>query len=257
VDISVATFNIYNHEDFDQRLPAIIAVLEDAAADIVCLQEVPPRRGLPASLAEALGYRHYADTTFVRPDDGWSETLAILSRFALAEAEPIDLRPSVPNCLRARLDTPAGPVDVYNTHLHPRDSDLRQREVALILERMSREPEVRAILCGDFNAVPEGRTMALAWPHLRSAYELARGSHPDSTFPTPLRPVAGRTPRFSERREAPPADDESEAKAAIDYILVRPSQLQALEARVIGAEPVDGVWPSDHYGVLVRLATLG
>jgi endonuclease/exonuclease/phosphatase family metal-dependent hydrolase len=68
-----------------------------------------------------------------------------------------------------------------------------------------------------------------------------------------LRPAAGRQPGFSERREAPPADDESHAKAAIDYILVRPPQIDALEARVIGADARRGAWASDHCGVFARL----
>ena len=109
------------------------------------------------------------------------------------------------------------------------------------------------MLCGDFNAVPGGPTMALVWPHLAPAFEMARGHHPETTFPTPLRPLQGRQPGFSERREAPPADDESAAKAAIDYVLVRRAQFRAVDARVLGTEPVEGVWPSDHYGVWVRI----
>jgi endonuclease/exonuclease/phosphatase family metal-dependent hydrolase len=124
------------------------------------------------------------------------------------------------------------------------------------VERLSQEPDVPAVVCGDFNAVPEGRTMAVVWPQLRSAYEMANGSHPETTFPTPLRPLAGRQPGFSERREAPSSDDESQAKAAIDYVLVRPSQFDAFEARLLGSQPVRGVWPSDHMGVVVRLAVL-
>jgi endonuclease/exonuclease/phosphatase family metal-dependent hydrolase len=85
---------------------------------------------------------------------------------------------------------------------------------------------------------------------------MANARHPETTFPTALRPLAGRQPGFSERREAPPSDDESQAKAAIDYVLVRPAQFRTVEARTIGAEAVDGVWASDHYGVLVRLAGL-
>ncbi len=254
MQFTIVTFNIYNHEDFEQRLPAILAVLREAAADIVCLQEVPPGRpGLVAEIAAGLGYPHNGECVFVRPDDGWSEGLAVLSKYKVVDVEPLDLRPGVPNCLRVQVETPSGALDVYCAHLHPRDSELRRREAAVILERMQRRPDAPAVLCGDFNAVPDGKTMAVLWPHLRSAFELANGRHPETTFPTPLRPVAGRQPGFSERREAPPVADESEAKAAIDYVLVRPGQMKALEARVIGDAPVEGVWPSDHYGVWARL----
>lgn len=251
--LSVLTFNVYNHADFDQRLPLVLDALSAAAADIVCLQEVPPGQGRSREIAGALGYQHWADVEFTRPDDGWSEGLALLSRFSVLETEPLELRPEVLNCLRTRLDIPSGPLDVYNVHLHPRDSALRQREASTIVGRLQRAPEIPALVAGDFNAVPAGQTMAVLWPHLRSAFELAAGHHPGTTFPTPLRPLAGRAPGFSERREAPPTDDESQARAAIDYVLVRHNQFRALEARVIGASPAGDLWPSDHFGVFVRL----
>jgi endonuclease/exonuclease/phosphatase family metal-dependent hydrolase len=257
VQLTIATFNIYKHEDFEQRLPLVLRTLRDAPADVVCLQEAPPGEGRAAAFAAELGYAHSTEVAFARPDDGWSEALAMLSKLPIAESEPIELRPGVANCLRVRLQGADGvAIDVYMTHLHPRDSGLRQREAALILEAMERAPETPAVLCGDFNAVPDGKTMAVLWPRLRSAYEMANGRHPETTFPTPLRPFAGRQAGFSERREAPPTEDESEAKAAIDYVLVRPSQFRALDARVIG-EAIEGGWPSDHYGVWVRLETVG
>ncbi len=257
MQLTVATFNIYKHEDFEQRLPLVLRTLRDAAADVVCLQEAPPGEGRAAAFAAELGYAHSTEVAFTRPDDGWSEALAVLSKLPIVGSEPIELRPGVPNCLRVRLQGAEGvAIDVYVTHLHPRDSGLRQREAALIVEAMERAPATAAVVCGDFNAVPEGKTMAVLWPHLRSAYEMANGRHPETTFPTPLRPLAGRQPGFSERREAPPTEDESEAKAAIDYVLVRPSQFRALDARVIG-EAIEGGWPSDHYGVWVRLETVG
>jgi endonuclease/exonuclease/phosphatase family metal-dependent hydrolase len=252
VQLTIVTFNIYNHEDFDERLPAILQTLDAARADVVCLQEVPPSGARTEAIARACGYANWAECVFVRPDDGWSEALAVLSRHRIIEQEPVDLRPGVPNCLRTVIDVAGGRVAVYNTHLHPRDSELRQREAALILDRMGHEAAVPAILCGDFNAVPAGRTMAVVWPQLRSAFEMAAGDHPETTFPTPLRPLAGRMPGFSERREAPATDDESEAKAAIDYVLVRPTQFHASEASVIGGA-IDGHWPSDHYGIRVVL----
>jgi len=256
VDLTVVTYNIYKHEDFDQRLPLVLELLAGASAEVLCLQEVPPSSGRTQEVADRLGYASAAESVFVRPDDGWTEALAVLSRFPIREVEPLDLRPAVRNCIRVRLGLDGSILDVYNTHLHPRDSDLRQREAAVIMERLGREPGVSAILCGDFNAVPGGRTMAVVWPHLRSAFEMATGAHPDSTFPTPLRPLAGRQPGFSERREAPPTDNESQAKAAIDYVLVRPTQFVALEARVIGETATGGLWPSDHYGLLARLQTV-
>jgi len=251
--LSCLTFNVYNHADFDARLPAIAAVIREADAAVACLQEVPTDPARARQLAEACGYPHWTRATFLRPDDGWSESLLVMTRLPLTEAETIDLRPGVPNCIRARLSLAGRPIDVYDLHLHPRDSELRQREAAVVLARLALEPGVPALVCGDFNAVPEGKTMATVWPALASAFETAVGRHPETTFPTPLRPLSARTPGFSERREAPPRADESEAKAAIDYVLVRRRDFDALAARVLGTEPIDGVWPSDHYGLRVEL----
>jgi endonuclease/exonuclease/phosphatase family metal-dependent hydrolase len=252
VRLTVVTYNVYNHTDFERRLPAIVETLRRADADLACLQEVPPGSGMTDEIAAACGYEHSSECVFRRPDDGWSEALAVLSRFPVLEREPVELRPGVPNCFRLLLDGPGSEVSVYNTHLHPRDSELRQREAAIIMERMAREISTPAVLCGDFNAVPGGRTMSVVWSHLVSAFEHAQGRHPETTFPTPLRPPAERTPGFSERREAAPVDDEAEARAAIDYVLVRPGQFRAVEATVIGAQ-LDAVWPSDHYGLRVVL----
>jgi len=255
VELTVATFNIYNSPTFDDRLPLILRALREADADVVCLQEVPPGRDLSARIATELGYQAWTDVTFVRPDDGWSEALTVLSRFRITDREPLDLRPGVPNCLRAAIESPLGSIDFYNTHLHPRDSELRQREAAMIMKRMEASGSTPAVLCGDFNAVPAGRTLAVVAGALRSAYEVAHGRHPDTTFPTPLRTIDMRTPGFSARREGAPDADETAAKAAIDYILVRQGQFDVFAAGIIGDAATGDIsaWPSDHYGVWARL----
>jgi len=255
VELTVATYNIYNSPTFDDRFPLILRALRETDADVVCLQEVPPGRDLSARIAAELGYEAWTDVTFVRPDDGWSEALTVLSQFPISSREPLDLRPGVPNCLRAAIESPRGRIDVYNTHLHPRDSELRQREAAAIMRRMESFPATPSLLCGDFNAVPAGNTLAVVAGALRSAYEVAHARHPETTFPTPLRTIDMRTPGFSARREGAPDTDETAAKAAIDYILVRREQFDVLAAGIIGDAATDDVtrWPSDHYGVWARL----
>ncbi len=257
VELAVLTYNIYNHADFDRRLPLIIEAIRGCNADLVALQEVPPGREFVPELARLTGFGHHAEATFVRPDDGWSETLAVLSRYAIAQSEGLDLRPGVSNCLRARIETPAGPVGVYDAHLHPRDSELRQREARIILDRIESEPAVPAVLCGDLNAVPTGKTLRLIFEKLRSAYELFHDLHPETTFPTPLRPDVLQSTTFGLRQEGQPRAPHAEARAALDYVLVRPSDFSVREARLVGDRPAShdaALWPSDHYGVFVRLS---
>ena len=257
MELSLVTFNVYNNAPtFDRRLPLILDTLTRTDADVVALQEVPPGRGMTEALARDLSYAHWAEAVFVRPDDGWTETLAVLSRLPIRAREAVNLRPGVPNCLRVRLETRDGPFDLYNCHLHPRDSALRQQEVARILQRMDVEPDIAAILCGDFNAVPSGRTMALVFERLRSAYEMKHNHHPATTFPTPLRPDLLASAVVAERREAMPGDSSGEASTALDYVLTRPGEFGVRDAMQIGDEPAAAdstLWPSDHYGLLVRL----
>jgi endonuclease/exonuclease/phosphatase family metal-dependent hydrolase len=239
VEITVVTYNIYNEPvSFEPRYPLVLETLRATKADVVALQEVPTRQEVTRRLAGALGYADWAEVVFVRPDDGWTEGLAVLSRFPVLEQEDIDLRPGVPNCLRARLEAPEGPVDVFNAHFHPRDANLRASEISIVLDAVAAS-DAPVILCGDFNGLPEEFASLNGFSSLRAAYELVHGRYPESTFPTPYRKDA--------RRYGP-----------IDYILVRPDQLSASEARLIGDAPSkedESLWPSDHYGVLARLVS--
>src|SRR3990172_1181902 len=257
MDLSLITFNVYNNAaTFDQRLPLILDTLRRADADVVALQEVPPGRGVTEALARDIDHAHWAEVTFVRPDDGWTEALAILSRLPISAREAVNLRQGVPNCLRVRIAAGEGDFDLYNCHLHPRDSGLRQQEAARILDHMDREPGLAAVLCGDFNAVPSGRTMELLFSRLRSAYEMKHNHHPATTFPTPLRADLIASTAFSARREARPEDSSGGVGAVLDYVLIRRGEFGVKDAITIGDEPAatdPTLWPSDHYGLLVRL----
>jgi endonuclease/exonuclease/phosphatase family metal-dependent hydrolase len=217
-------------------------------ADLIALQELPADGDLPERLAEGLGGLHVARQAFRRPDDGWTETLAVLCRFAIGEAGGVELRADTLNCLHARVETPAGPLEVYDCHLHPRDAGVRLGEARTLRDHIRGRPGA-AIVCGDFNAVASGQTLA-ALAGFRSAYELANGVQARSTFPTPLRREPfGRA--SMERREAGAVEAPG---AAIDYVLVRPEEFVASEAWVFGDRPsADGLWPSDHYAVFARL----
>lgn len=239
VDISVVTYNVFNDSvSFEPRYPLIVEALRETKADIVALQEVPPRQEVTRRLASTLGYPDWAEVVFVRPDDGWTEGLAVLSRFPVLEQEDIDLRPGIPNCLRARIDAPGGPVDVFNAHFHHRDTALRANELRIVLDEVARG-DVPVVLCGDFNALPGEVASLDGFATLRSAYELVKGSHPENTYPTPYRKDTNRY-------------------GPIDYILVRPDQFSAMEARLVGEAPSkedETLWPSDHFGVFARLVT--
>lgn len=240
MELAVVTYNVFNDPvSFEPRYPLILEALRETRADIVALQEIPPRQEVTRRLASALSYSDWAEVVFIRPDDEWTEALAILSRFPVVDQEGIDLRPGVPNCLRARIETPEGGVEVFNGHFHHRDAALRAQEIGLVLAEVART-DAPVIVCGDFNALPDEVESLEGFAHLRSAYELAKGAHPENTYPTPYR-------------------KDTHRYGPIDYVLVRPTEFTCLDARLIGASPSkedEGLWPSDHYGVFARLRRL-
>ena len=69
--------------------------------------------------------------------------------------------------------------------------------------------------------------------------------------------VAGAGPGLTWSNDNPHAARDLEPDRRIDYVLVgwpkAGGRGQVVEAEVVGDEPVDGVVPSDHYGVLATL----
>jgi endonuclease/exonuclease/phosphatase family metal-dependent hydrolase len=236
---SLVSWNIFNHDPtFAARLLLVSRTLEAADAEIVALQEVPATGGVEYALARDLGYDFVASAPFRRPDDEWTERLVVLSRLPMSEVESLELRPGVTNALRVRLDTPAGRVDLYNLHLHPRDQALRQAELTAVVAGASGRLAVLPVIAGDFNADPTSPVFEAA-PGLRSAYEIANGEHPARTYATPLRGDVSRRP------------------AAFDHVLVDPARIRVAAAETIGEAGSDGQWASDHWGLQITFEPLG
>jgi endonuclease/exonuclease/phosphatase family metal-dependent hydrolase len=235
VPLTVASWNLFNHPPtWSGRLAAILATLRELKADVLILQELPSGRGTEFTFARALEFAAATSVPFLRPDDGWAETLAVLSRHPILESEPLELRPGVPNALRVRVAGPAGPLDVFNVHFHPRDQDLRVREAAVIAASRSAGFGVPAIIGGDFNARPDNPLFGELAGFV-SAYRAVHGTEPELTFATPLR-----------------TDLDPRPHAVLDHVLVEPAQATVVAAHRFG-DRHDGVWPSDHWGIAARL----
>ena len=169
------------------RQPAIAATLQRLGPDIVCLQEVwEERDGVRQAdqLADALGGYHVAHAAGLG-FDLTSESLgnSIVSRWPIRahEARPLPAPPGLDELrvvLRAEIDGPRGPVEVFVTHLNWRmdQSDVRQDQVRAICEFIAETTDQRTfppVLAGDFNAEPEsdeirmltglGRSRSRSW----------------------------------------------------------------------------------------------
>lgn len=261
--IRVMTWNLWwRFGPWEQRQVAIAAVVAAEQPGVLLLQEVWGADGTSAAqrLADDSG-AHVAltDDPFHGRDVGFHN--AIVSRWPLTDvrSEPLpgtDGEPGRRRILTARVASPWGSWPVASTHLDYRfdDSALRQRQTRRVLEVVAElrgdpatDPPV--IIGGDFNATPDsdeirqltGRTsspvddlvLSDCWEHV--------GDGLGATW----------------RADNPYQEATAWPNRRLDYVFVswpRPKPLgNPVAARLAGVDPVDGVWPSDHAGVVVDI----
>jgi endonuclease/exonuclease/phosphatase family metal-dependent hydrolase len=120
-----------------------------------------------------------------------------------------------------------------------------EKTLAFVQRVAAEEP---AILLGDFNALPGSEEIAL----LRQAGFVdafaAAGSGPGVTWD------ASHNPNIRLQQETYPEEiPEDPADKRIDYIFVRGAQLGVVRAEVVLNRPVNGLYASDHYGLLAQI----
>jgi endonuclease/exonuclease/phosphatase family metal-dependent hydrolase len=138
---------------------------------------------------------------------------------------------------------------------YERERELQALVAARFAERYAAEHEAHVIIAGDFDAVPEAASIRFLSGRqsldgmsvcYRDAWASVHGTEPGHTF-TPQNPLVrdGETAWDIPRR--------------IDYVFVRCDDygptLDVRDCRRLFDEPQDGVWASDHFGVLAELAT--
>jgi endonuclease/exonuclease/phosphatase family metal-dependent hydrolase len=242
---------------WEARQPAILATIAALDPDIACLQEAwsAPESSMAALVAERLGFQHAYSCNDEGPVHSGN---AIVSRWPIlrtswrplpAEGEPDERR----TVLFAEIDGPRGAIQVFCTHLNWRfdHSAVRQAQVRLIggFVDECRPRDYPPILTGDMNAAPDsdeiriltGRT-AVAAPKLvfHDAWE-----------------VAGEGPGMTWSNDNPYAALDLEPTRRIDYVFAGwpkgGGRGHIVRAEVIGRDPIGGVVPSDHYGVVAEL----
>jgi endonuclease/exonuclease/phosphatase family metal-dependent hydrolase len=263
--LRVVTYNVYgpSNPNWERRRAVIRSHLQDLDADVLALQEVPVDD--QAILEDLLGPGYHFGS-FSRPSsDGIAGTLA--TRWPQRHVVELDLRISerskgtLPWCaaLIVEMDTPLGSVVI--AHHKPSwpfpfefEREAQAVLVARTLEEQIGDRDVHAVVLGDFDATPDSASL-LFWRGRRPVDGLSVCYQDAWEYVHPDDP--GRT--FELRN---PLVREGEVRTAvsrrIDYVLVRAGlhgpTLQARDCRRILDAPVDGVWPSDHYGVLADLA---
>ena len=241
----------------EERLGLVTRELQVLAPDVVGLQEASIARGrghVTARLATALNL-NWAHASATRRISGlpWIDGLlvwamnfeegpAVLSRWPILETSVVDL----PRCrrfydprvvLRATVQTPQGPLDLYSTHTG-HDACQVRRITELVDARRGRA----AVVMGDFNATDTAEWMAtLAREH--GFVDAFRAAHPAESGATVWQQPSAATRTVTRR---------------VDYIFIVPNggpPPHVLASRIVLDTParrVDGstLWPSDHYGVL-------
>ena len=258
----VLTWNLWwRFGPWQERQPSILAELNRVSPDIALLQEVWAVDGDDQAdhLASDLGF-HLARTA---TPDGKPQEFgnAIISRWPVQHLETIylpgvDHKPSRRTAMLCLVDAPVAPVLAIVTHLtwEYNYSDVREAQLQAIVDLAVRHQvagldNATLVLAGDLNATPDSTEIARltgrAKPYSR-----------DLVFTDSWAAVSDE-PGHTWDRENPHRVDSQWPRRRLDYVLVgwpRPKPLgNPLSAELVGVDPLHGVVPSDHYGVLVGL----
>jgi endonuclease/exonuclease/phosphatase family metal-dependent hydrolase len=262
--LRVATLNIWNRfGPWEQRLAAIRAGVESLAPDLLGLQEVvrlDPDEGdgldQAAAVAEGFGYSR----AYARARDARWYGNAALSRWPIARTHVFELPRGGTDerrtLLYAGIDSPFGRIPFFVTHLnwkfdegHVREAQVR--EIALRVESLAHPDALPAILVGDLNAEPDADEIRF----LRGLTSLASGRR--VYFQDAFAVAGDGSPGFTYARRNPFASPLREPDRRIDYVFVRGRderfRCEPVEALVCFDQPVDGTFPSDHFGVIATL----
>ena len=271
--VRVTTWNLWwRFGPWEQRRDAIAAVLTHARPDVCGLQEVWAGRGenQAALLAEQLGMQ-WAWTPSPTPQR-WQRRLgdpamqfgnAILSRWPITEqaAQPLPGNGADDGrtALFAGIQTPTGRLPFVTTQLTSAigQSAVRCQQVAALCRFVAAHtgPGLPPVVTGDLNAEPDADEIRLLGGHKTAPVV------PGLVLVDAWRYADPMAPGWTWDRRNPYVAATGEPSSRIDYVLVGlPTASGAgrvRSVRLIGDRPVDGVWPSDHAGVLAELQPAG
>ena len=267
--LRVMTLNLWNLAgDWRRRREAVVWWVRRLSPDVLCLQEVVDdgTRNTARWLAEALAYPGVAYGGVAVGDSDMTFGPAIVSRWPVdvSASYPLPNSPGPTDIERVLLHARTGGLDVFSVHLTSlyESGALRERQ-CLEIDRLVRDcidpsSPLPPVLAGDFNADPDSAEVRFLCglgsldgrsTYWQDAWRVAGGSAGSPGSP-------GWT--WDNRNPFAAADFEPDRR--IDYVFVgwRRSGTGAgrvESCRVVCDRAVDGVFPSDHFGVLAEIAT--
>jgi endonuclease/exonuclease/phosphatase family metal-dependent hydrolase len=258
--LRVLTLNIWNLSgNWKSRRHAIVAVLRSRDPDVVCLQEVVvSERGNQAEwLASELGGWSVAHAGEPAPAGAGQFGNAVLSRWAIATSSSTQLpyASDEREVQRVVVHARTNGVDVFSTHLswQLHDAALREQQVQALVQFVAdcTDPAARVgpVVAGDFNAEPDSTAIR----YLTGLASLDGAS----TYLQDAWRLAGDGPGLTWSNGNPHATLDQEPDRRIDYVFSgfhgRTGAGRPMACEIVANEPVDGVWPSDHFGVFATL----
>jgi endonuclease/exonuclease/phosphatase family metal-dependent hydrolase len=268
--LRVLTLNVENLEGDERRTKAINQEVRRLAPDLVSFQEVirgPDRNQLDELIAGTeLHGTHQADAMSYTPaySDRYGGT-AVATRWPYTMLEVLDMRVAgaadVPWCTIAVTVPIPGEGDVLfigTTAAWRLDAEAVREQQAIALTDLDARHRrtLPTIIAGDFNAAPDAASIR----YLKGLQSLGgRSVHYHDAWE-----IAGNGPGFTWTTENPNTRDvvgavvrQPEHRRRIDYVFIgswhqhRDAHCQVRSATVAFDQPIDGVWASDHYGVVV------
>jgi endonuclease/exonuclease/phosphatase family metal-dependent hydrolase len=270
--VRILTLNVQNDEGDPRRAELINREIRRLNPDLVALQEVPSqgrRSDLAALLAgTGLSATHQSDAiSYPMPFEDRYGGAAVATRWPHRILEVLDQRgsgaPDVPWCtLAAAVEVPeAGQLLFIAATLSWRlDAEAaRERQAVALTDLDARHRDkLPTIIAGDLNASPDaaciryltglqslhGRSV-----HYHDAWAVANGGDGGHSWTTENDSAASeieaivRQPNHWRR---------------LDYVLVGSwhahpqARAEVRAAQIVLNQPVGGIWPSDHYGLLVE-----
>lgn len=264
--LRVASWNVWGRNGpWERREQAIVRTLEPCAPDIVTLLEAwnppddappgaVPEEGQPERIGRRLGLPYHA---FLGGPgrNGHHTGIAVLSRWPIAERGDQALGDrrgrDGGQVLFTEIAGPRGPIQLFAGLLAWRLDHglLRQGQIRDLATYVGKTQDLLApvLLCGGFNACPDS-------DEIRMLTGRAPVAAPGVVFYDSWE-MAGDGGRGHTWSNANPwAAPALLPDRRIDYVLSAWPRAGAAGApagcRIIGAEAVDGVMPSDHYGLV-------
>lgn len=251
--------------DWHARRDVLRAGLRRLAPDVVTLQEVFTA-GDSDEVVDLLGPGYRVFHQRGRDTNGGGASIASRWPFDVISETDLQTDERLYNSgwigslalIRVAAPEPIGPLLI--AHHKPtwqsgaeRERELQAVAAARVIERVLEKTDMPVVLAGDFDATPDSASIRF-WTgrqsldgmsvYYQDAWEALHPDDPGHTFvpENPLRSAAWK-PRPGRR---------------IDYVMVRcgdkGAPLDVINCERVFDRPIDGVWASDHFGVMADLS---